>query len=96
VTAAAFSALYSESVTKPGESNAERVGKASAQAVDLGQDDSWAASATNSYPKVKDVLLDVALPLPAGVNDFFLLYDTAKGKQRVAVKMGPKTATPNP
>jgi hypothetical protein len=96
VAATAFSALYSESVTKPGEPNAERVGKAQAQAVDLGQDEAWAASTTASYPKVKDIRIDIALSLPAGVNDFFLLYDTAKGKQRVAVKMGAKGTSPTP
>ncbi len=96
VAATAFSALYSEDVSKPGGPRQEKVGKSQAQAVDLGQDDSWAASATNSYPKVKDVLLDVALPLPAGVNDFFLIYDTAKGKQRVAVKLGTKGTSPTP
>jgi hypothetical protein len=96
VTAAAFSTLYSADVTKPGGPREEKVGKSQAQAVDLGQDDSWAASATTTYPKVKDVLLDVAIPLPAGVNDFFVLYDTAKGKQRLAVKMGAKGTTPSP
>jgi hypothetical protein len=96
VTAAAFSALYSADVSKPGGPREEKVGKSVAQAVDLGQDDSWTASATNTYPKVKDVLIDIAMPLPAGAGDFYLLYDTAKGKQRLAVKMGAKGTNPSP
>jgi hypothetical protein len=88
VSAAAFSAFYAEVSEQPG-STQERVGKAQAKAIDLGAD-GWAPSTTTTYPKAKDVLIDVALPLPAGVNELFLLYDTAKGKQRVQVKLGPK------
>jgi hypothetical protein len=89
VSAAAFSVLYSLATEKPGGGRDEKVAKAQAQAVDLGEDGAWASSTTATYPKPKDVLIDVALPLPAGVNDFYLLYDTAKGKQRARVKLSP-------
>jgi len=89
VSAAAFTAVYAEVAEQAG-SSVEKVAKAQAKAIDLGGDGSWAGSTTTTYPKPKDVLIDVALPVPAGVNELFLLYDTAKGKQRVQVKLGPK------
>jgi len=89
VSATAFSVLYSLATEKPGGGRDEKVAKAQAQAVDLGEDGSWASSTTATYPKPKDVLIDVVLPLPAGVNDFYLFYDTAKGKQRARVKLSP-------
>jgi hypothetical protein len=89
VSAAAFSAFYAEVSEQPGSAQ-EKVAKSPAKAIDLGADGSWASSTTTTYPKPKDVLIDVALPVPAGVNELFLLYDTAKGKQRVQVSLGPK------
>ena len=89
VSATAFSVLYSLATEKAGGGRDEKVAKAAAQAVDLGEDGAWASSTTATYPKPKDVLIDIALPLPAGVNDFYLLYDTAKGKQRARVKLSP-------
>jgi hypothetical protein len=89
VSAAAFSAFYSE-VGEQAGSSVERVAKSQAKAIDLGGDGSWAGSTTTTYPKPREVLIEVALPIPAGINELFLLYDTAKGKQRVQVKLGPK------
>lgn len=90
VSSAAFSALYSEVAEKTGGTQDEKVAKVQAKAIDVGGDGSWASSTTTTYPKPKDVLIDVALPLPAGVNELFLLWDTAKGKKRAAVKLGAK------
>jgi hypothetical protein len=86
VSASAFSALYAEVSEKAGNA-VEKVAKAQAKAIDLGADGSWASSTTTTYPKPKNVLIDVALPVPAGVSELFLLYDTAKGKQRVQVSL---------
>jgi len=92
-SASAFFALYS-TVSEhpiPGGQTAqqEQIGKSPAKAVDVGSEGSWGPSATQRYPKPKDVLLDVALQIPDGVNEFFLIYETAKGKRRVEVKLGP-------
>jgi hypothetical protein len=92
-SAQAFSAFYSVVSEHPipgGQvAQQEQIAKAQARVVDLGSEGAWAPSATQKYPKPKDVLLDVAVQVPAGVNEFFLIYDTAKGKQRAEVKLGP-------
>jgi hypothetical protein len=92
--ASAFSAFYSVVSEHPAEAGQvaqqEQVAKGQAKAVDLGSEGAWGPTATQRYPKPKDVLLDVALEVPAGVGEFFLIYDTAKGKQRLEVKLGPQ------
>jgi len=90
VSAAAFSALYSEPVERPGGGPAEKVGKAQAQAIDVGGDGSWASTTTTTYSKAKDVLVDVTLPVPASISEFHLIWDTAQGKQRARVRLGAK------
>jgi hypothetical protein len=79
VSASTFFTLYS--VLTSG--NQEKVGKAVGQAVDLSNEGSYAPTATATYTTPKNVLLDVVLTLPDGVDQFYLVYDTAKGKQRV-------------
>ncbi|HTQ79333.1 MAG TPA: hypothetical protein VMM92_05010 [Thermoanaerobaculia bacterium] len=83
VAATGFYALYSEVA-----SNAqEKVAQAKAQAVDLGGEGTWAPQASADYKAPKQVLLEVAIPVPTPVSEFYLIYDTAKGRRRAAVNL---------
>lgn len=92
VAASAFSTLYSE--TSGAATVQEKVGRSNAQAVDLGGEGTWATRTTTAYPAPKPVLLEVAVPVPLGVKEFYILYDTDKGKRRAKVtleKVTPRT-----
>ncbi len=92
-SAAAFFAYYATTSEQPIPgtpgltAHQERVDRTQAKAVDLGNEGDWGPTATQSYPKPKDVLLEVVTEVPAGITEFSLIYDTAKGKQRARVKL---------
>jgi hypothetical protein len=79
-----FTAFYSEQL---GSATQERLGKSTAKAVGLGGEGTWETSAAADYPKARDVLIDAALPVPTGCDDFYILYKTGKGIQRARVQV---------
>jgi hypothetical protein len=83
-SASAFYTLYSTI----GPNNLEKVARADAKGVDLGSEGTYSATESATYTAPKNVLLDVAMPVPDGVTQFFILWDTAKGKQRAKVDVG--------